>query len=504
MTIDSAWRELTALRREVEILQETAGILEWDQQVKMPAGGRASRGRQLAALKTIIHDRQSAPRIGDLLSQLEDAGDALDLAARAGVRQIRREHDRATRIPIALVQARARAHSDAFPAWAAAREADDFDAFAPALTQVISLAREAMDALRDDESSRYDVALNLFDPGSTAANLGDMFGRLAPELEVLLDAMDARPASAHPAPLRGTFPLEAQRAFSRELIAKLGYDFERGRLDESAHPFTISFSPSDVRITTRLREDDLLGGLGGTVHETGHALYEQGLPEALAYTGAGGAAGFGMHESQSRFWENFIGRSLPFFRFMAPHLERHFPGRGITPERLFGAANQVRRGLIRVTSDEVTYNLHIIARFQVERPLLDGDLEVSDVRDAWDAAYERVVGVRPPDARDGVLQDVHWCMGAIGYFPSYTVGNLYAASLGATLEAQTPDLWAQIEAGEFSDVLAWLRTRIHRRGRVLSAPDLFREVVGDRDPVEDLVAHLWNRQGALYGVSRPS
>ena len=357
-----------------------------------------------------------------------------------------------------------------------------------------------MDALRDGEPSRYDVALNLFDPGTNAADLDNMFARLAGELGHLLGAIEGRPP---PAALPGVFPLDAQRAFSRELVARLGYDFDRGRLDESAHPFTISFGVGDVRITTRLKEGDLLGGLGGTVHEAGHALYEQGLPAELAGTGAGGAAGFGMHESQSRFWENFIGRSLPFFRFMAPHLDRHFPGRGVTPEQLFGAANRVERDLIRVTSDEVTYNLHIIARFQVERPLLDGGLEVADARDAWDEAYARVVGVRPPDARDGVLQDVHWCMGAIGYFPSYTVGNLYAASIGATLEAAQPDLWARVEAGEFGEVLGWLRENIHRHARLMEAPELFHEVVGERDPVEDLVAHLWRRQGALYGVERP-
>jgi carboxypeptidase Taq len=500
MQTAAAWSELVERNRELDALDRAGAVLQWDQQTYMPPGGGPGRGHQLGVLSALRHQRWTEPRTGELLAALE-AADDLDEVQAAAVWHLRRQYDRDVKLPVSLIQRQSRAQSAAFAAWMKAREADDYAVFEPALAEVLALTREAAAAQRVDEVSDYDVLLDSFDPGTTAASLTPMFDRLAGELGRFLEAVEGAPT---PPDLEGPFPVAAQQALSDELMRRIGYDLGRGRLDEAQHPFTTSFGAGDVRITTHYYEHDLLMGLGGTIHEIGHALYEKGLPAELGGSTVDKAAGFGMHESQSRFWENFIGRSLPFSRMLAPLLERHFPGRSVDPEALYRANNRVERGLIRVAADEVTYNLHIIVRFRLEQALFSGDLSTADLRGAWDDAYAEVVGARPPSARDGVLQDVHWSGGAFGYFPSYTIGNLYAASLGARIQEEIPDLWAQVEAGEFGAVLGWLREKIHRRGRIKTAPEIFAEAVGDRDPVEDLVAHLWNRHGQIYQVTRPS
>jgi carboxypeptidase Taq len=303
--------------------------------------------------------------------------------------------------------------------------------------------------------------------------------------------------------VKRTFDTDGLRRLSLRVMRDLGFDMKAGRLDLAEHPFSSGIATGDTRITTHLLPDNLLASLGAVTHEAGHGMYEQGLPAAWAGTGLNRAAGYGMHESQSRFWENFIGRSLPFCRYAVARMQGIWPDLELGAEQLYGAANRVERSLIRIFADEATYNLHIIVRFEVELGILEGALEARDLPEAWDAAYRRVVGVVSRSARDGVLQDVHWSSGLFGYFPSYTIGNLYAASLGATLQDALPDLWAQVERGEFREILGWLRKHIHARGAYADAPEILRAAVGDRDPVEDLVAHLWRRQGAVYGVSRP-
>jgi carboxypeptidase Taq len=254
---------------------------------------------------------------------------------------------------------------------------------------------------------------------------------------------------------------------------------------------------NDVRLTTHLYEDDLLGGLTGTIHEAGHGMYEQGLPADLAGTSIAAAAGMGLHESQSRFWENVIGRSLPFFEWLVPLIKQHFPDDNLSPADWYGHANRVERSLIRIQADEATYNLHIIIRFELELALLSGELSVADLPDAWNAAYRDLLGVSPDSPNDGVLQDVHWSNGLFGYFPSYTIGNLYAASFRYQMQDDVPDMWTNVADGDFGPVLAWLRDKVHRHGHSLDAPDIFRAAVGDRDPVADLMAHLNERQAAL-------
>ena len=353
---------------------------------------------------------------------------------------------------------------------------------------------EAIDPARHP----YDVALEDFDPGTTLASLREMFARLRDGLGTLLEAIAARPQL--PA-LDASFDAATQVALHRRVAAALGYDFDAGRLDHAEHPFTSGHGPGDVRITTHIEPDDLLGSLGGTIHETGHALYEQGLPGDLAGTTVAEAASFGLHESQSRFWENFIGRSRPFCEWLAGVVREHFPDAPVDGETLFRASNRVDTSLIRTAADEVTYNLHIIVRFELEVALFEGALAVKDLPEAWNARYAEYLGVTPPDDARGVLQDVHWASGAFGYFPSYTLGNLYAASLGATLERELPDLWERVGRGELGPVLAFLRERVHEKGHLEEAPTIVRAAVGERDHVADLLSYLRGRHGALYGVA---
>ncbi len=489
----------TALRNRLEELQHLHGmraLLEWDKQVKMPPAGASARAGQLELISGLAHNKLTDPRVGDWLSSLE--GCELDPFHAAAVRNVRKSYERAVRLPEDLVRATSRAEAEGFGAWVTAKQADDFSGFAGPLAEILRLKREAMSLLRTNEAHDYDVLLDQYDPGATVAMLDPMFDRLASGIGELLDALDGRPG---PDPLEGTWAVAGQQALHDELIAALGYDLSAGRMDEAEHPFTITFGPGDTRITTHYYEDDLIKGLGGTVHETGHALYEQGIPRDWRGTGVGQAAGMGLHESQSRFWENFIGRSLAFGRFLAPKLRAHLGG-DLTAEQLYGAQNRVGRSLIRISADEATYNLHIIVRYRLEKSLLTGALEVGDLAEAWADTYAEVVGVRPASPAEGVLQDVHWCSGAFGYFPSYTIGNLYAASLGAALEAERPGLWDEVESGDFAPTLAWLRERIHSQGHLMDAPEIMAAAVGERDHVADLMDHLWGRQGALYGVER--
>lgn len=488
-----AWSAFKERVSDLEALAGAMGVLEWDQQVMMPSAGAEGRGATMALLSRIYHERVVDPALGELVATL--AADP-DPTRRAAARVIGRRHSRAVRVPTALVGAFASAGSAGFAAWLRAREDQRWSTFAPALEELVRLARE-VSACHGPADHPYDHLLAEFDPGSTTAQVTAMFSRLAGELSTFVRSLDGRP---HPDEVAIPCSVEDTLAISREVATALGYRFDQGRLDVSQHPFTVGIGPGDVRITTHPYADNLGGTLWGTIHETGHALYEQGLPVELRGTGLSEAASTGMHESQSRFWENFIGRSQAFARWLTPRLNARYPDLGLDADRLFAASNRVKSSFIRVHADEATYNLHILIRFELERDLIAGSLTVAELPDAWDAAYERLLGIRPPDLLQGALQDVHWSSGMFGYFPSYTMGNLYAASLAAAMTQQLPDLWERVEAGDFAPILGWLREKVHSRGKLLDAPDLLREAAGDRDPVADFMAHLRGRQGRVYGV----
>jgi carboxypeptidase Taq len=493
------WNELVEHLREIEILEGVGATLGWDEQTYMPRKAAPLRGAQMALLSRLSHERRTDPRIGRWLEGL----DTSDPIQRACARNLGRVFRREQRVPPELVDKLARARSEGFSAWIAAKGASDWERFLPALRTLKELTLERAHRI-DPGRHPYEVLLEEYDPGTTVAGLRAMFARLRDGLVPLIEAIAARPQL--PA-LDDAVALEAQWKLSTAVAAALGFDFEGGRLDRSEHPFSTGQGEGDVRITAHLKERDLLGGLGGTIHETGHALYEQGLPYELAGTTVREAASYGLHESQSRFWENYIGRSRPFAVFLAGAardvLGAACPARLADPEAVFRAQNRVERSLIRTQADEVTYNLHVIVRFEIELAIFEGTLALEDVPAAWNAKYQSYLGVRPPDTARGALQDVHWGSGAFGYFPSYTLGNLYAASLGKTMEREVPSLWADAERGDFSRPLAWLRERVHKPGHLLETPEIIRAAVGERDHAEDLLAYLWERVGALYGVSRP-
>lgn len=491
-----AWTQLSTRIAELDALGGANAVLEWDQQTYMPPKAAACRGDQLALLQRLYHERFTDAAVGGWLDELDGA--SLDDTRAAAVRNFRRRYRRAVCLPTRLVEELAKARNDGFHAWVGAKAADDFSSFEAPLQRLIELAREQAACLATPEHGHpYDALLEDYDPGSSVAELRPMFERLATELGTFLAAIDGRP---HPAEFHAKLDVDGQRRLSHRVLRDMGYDMEAGRLDLAAHPFSTGLGLGDVRLTTRYFEDNVLSGLGSTIHEGGHGLYEQGLPARLAGTGLNAAASYGLHESQSRFWENFIGRSLPFFRYLVPRMQAIWPDLDVSPEGLYGAANRVQRSLVRVEADEATYNLHIIVRFSLEVEIFGGQLQAKDLPEAWTEAYRRVVGVAPPSPRTGVLQDVHWSSGLMGYFPSYTLGNLYAASLAQCLLRDLPDLWTRVERGDFAPILGWLRTRVHDRGHTADAPVIVRDIIGDRDPVADLVEHLWSRHGALYGV----
>lgn len=494
-----SWNELVEHLKEIEILDGVGATLGWDEQTYMPKKAAPLRGHQMALLSRLSHERRTDPRLGRWLETL-DTGDPVQ---RACARNLGRMYRREQRVPAALVDKLARARSEGFAAWVEAKTTSDWSRFLPSLRTLTELTLERARAI-DAGRHPYEVLLEEYDPGTTVEGLRAMFARLRDGLVPLLEAVSARPS---PAPITDAVPLPAQWRLSGAVAASLGFDFDGGRLDRAEHPFSTAQGEGDVRITARLEERDLLGGLGGTIHETGHALYEQGLPFALAGTTVKEAASYGLHESQSRFWENYVGRSLPFARWLANTAQQELagdcPAAMRDAEAIFRAQNRVARSLIRTQADEVTYNLHIIVRFEIELAIFEGTLPLEDVPAAWNDKYERYLGVVPPDAARGVLQDVHWSSGAFGYFPSYTLGNLYAASLGEAMEAAIPSLWSDVERGDFSRPLAWLRQHVHSRGHLLEAPELVHDAVGERDHVESLLRYLWQRVGGLYGVTRP-
>lgn len=494
------WSDLVAEMKVLARLEEVRGALTWDQQTYLPPDGNTSRGEQVALLMRLSHERMQQPWVGEHLEALA-ARDDLDDIQRAGVRNLRRDWDRAARVPAELIERMGRLQGEGFVAWMKAREAKDPAVFLPVLRELVQVVGDRARVI-DPSRPVYDVLLDEFDPGTDTASLVATFGRLRAGLVELIDAVKA----VEPMPrLEGRFDPAAQLELSRRIAVALGYDLKAGRIDVAEHPFTVSLGQGDIRITTRVGADDLLAGIGGTTHEAGHGMYEQGLPRASWLgTGVDRAASMGLHESQSRFWENAIGRSLPFFRWIQGPMREVLGADAPSADRLFRAANRVEPGAIRIAADEVTYNLHIIVRFELERRLFDGSLDVADLPGAWNESYRQDLGVDPEDHSKGVLQDVHWSGGAFGYFPSYTLGNLYAASLARKLGEDLPDLWSRVEAGDFAPILGWLRDRIHRHGHLHDAPELVRRVVGDRDHVEDLLAHLWGRHGALHGLARPS
>jgi carboxypeptidase Taq len=492
----TAASELADYLGRLSALERVAGLLGWDQETQMPLRGAAQRGAEAGAVAAAIHGLASDPRLADLCDAAEAEGP--DLRTATDVREARRMHARATRVPATLASELAAVTSQAQGIWARARAAKDFAGFAPTLAHVVLLKRSEAACLAAPGQSPYNALIDDFEPGMTAEALAEMFAALRPGL---VDLRGRIAEVARPAPqLAGTFDHAPQLALSRRIGEALGYDWSAGRLDLAVHPFC-SGRLGDVRITTRVDAEDPLGNIYSTVHELGHALYEQGLDPEIALTPAGAAASMGVHESQSRLYENQIGRSRAFAQWLYPQLTEAFGDVGLaSAEELHRANNAVATGFIRTEADEVHYNLHVMMRFELERALISGALEVEGLEAAWNARFLEDFGAAVPDAAQGVLQDVHWSVGLFGYFPTYTLGNVYAATLDAAIRAEIPDLDEQVAAGEFGALLDWLRPRVHRRGKLAAPETIIAEAAGRKPEPAFLIAALERKFGELYDL----
>ncbi len=492
------WNTLAARMADLRALAGAISVLTWDQETYMPPRGAAARGEQLATLQGLLHEKMTAPELGDLLARAEAAPPIADGAAL--LRVLRLERDRALAVPAALVREIAALQSHALVAWRGARERDDFAAFAPSLERMVALRRSMADALLPTVrggADRYDALLEGSEPGMHVATLEPLFARMAGWLGPMVARLADRPPAPDALAGRRLDP-DAQWRLTLEILGAMGFDLEAGRQDRSVHPFTVGIDPSDVRVTTRIVPELPFSALFSTIHECGHALYEQGLPAEHRRDVLGAAASFGLHESQSRLWENVVGRSLPFWRWLHPRMQALFPGElaGVSAEELWRSANRVERSLVRVEADEVTYNLHIVLRFQLELALLRGDLRVADLPAAWNDASERLLGVRPPRDRDGVLQDIHWAWGEFGYFPTYAIGNCYAATLFDAARRALPAIEEDLAAGRLLPLRDWLREHVHCHGRKLEAEDIVRRATGTGLRDDDLRSYLEHKYEA--------
>jgi len=498
-----AYDALVQRSRERAMLASCSALLIWDEQTYLPRGGSSYRGDQMALLAGLHHERATDPTLADLLAAVEGSDLVADptSAEAANVREWRRTYDRVRRMPRSLVEELARVTTVAQGVWVAARRDNDFAAFRPSLETIVALKRQEGDCLAQAGGTPYDALLDEYEPGARGADLTRLFEALRGELVPLVAAIagsDRSPMTLPP----GDYPISSQRIFGETVAAALGFDFERGRLDTTAHPFCSGIGPGDCRITTRFDPTDLLDGFFSILHEVGHGLYEQGVDPDHAGTPMGEAVSLGVHESQSRLWENGVGRSRAFWEYWLPFARRIFrePLHATQLDGLYASVNRVEPSLIRVQADEATYNLHILIRFELEQALIGGNLAVGDLPAAWNAKYRDFLGITPPDDASGCLQDIHWAAGLIGYFPTYTLGNLYAAQLRNRAEVDLGGLDPAVASGDFAPLLAWLRTKIHRQGQRHPAAALIEHATGATLDHRPLIRSLWDKYAPLYGL----
>jgi carboxypeptidase Taq len=503
---DSRIRELLDCVHEIADLGALGALAEWDQNTSMPAGAGEVRGDQMATLQGVLHERWIASKLGQLLEELSNEvvkQDSFTDADRGLVRETRRAYDRATKLPRKLVEEMARVQAASFEAWRRARENNDFPRFAPWLKRTVALQREIADRLGFDET-RYDALLDQFEPGMTASKLDRIF---APIREVSLTMLRRIQESGHTVDdscLKGEFPVEEQVILSKTLLRGMGYDFSFGGIAESPHPFTTSFgSPFDVRLTIHPDKHFIQPAVMATIHEGGHALYEQGSAQTLARTVLAGGASMGAHESQSRLWENPIGRSIPYWQGQYAAVLEVFPQHfaNVDISTFVRALNKVRPSLIRIEADEVTYNLHILIRLELEKALINGDVAIESLPGLWNAKYREYLGVEPANDAEGILQDVHWSSG-FGYFPTYTLGNLYAAQIFYALHKAFPNFDERLASGDTSFILNWLREKMYIFGAIYRPGELIKRVTGEPPNPEHFVRYLTNKFEAVYDLPK--
>jgi carboxypeptidase Taq len=500
--MEGRYAQLVQRLNEVQDISGAAGILAWDQRTKMPEAGAGARADQLSTLVRLAFERFTADEIGVLLDELDEWGKSLDYDSDEAslLRITRRDYEKARRVPLDLRAEMARTAAIAEPVWREARRKSDFELFRPYLERAVELKKQYIECFQPVDEP-YDALLDDYEPGMKTAEVRAVFDELKAGLVPLVAEIAERADAVDDSPLTGEFPLAGQERVEGEILRAFGFLDSEWRLDETVHPFASRGGPHDVRLTTNHHADNLTS-LFACMHEFGHGLYEFQVDHALYRTPLGRGASLGVHESQSRMWENMIGRSRPFWDRYFDTLRDAFPGRfdGLDADGFYRAANRVKPSLIRIHADECTYNLHIILRFELEQDLVSGRLAPADAREAWDAKVEEYLGIDVPDVADGVLQDMHWSGGSIGYFPTYALGNVISGQLWERIRRELPDLDEQTRAGEFGALREWLRENVHRHGRKYMPGELLERVVGGGLDPQPLLRYLREKFGAIYGL----
>lgn len=506
MKKQEALAQLHAIDRDLKHLSQVTAILQWDQETYMPPAAVEGRSEQLALLEGIVHEKATSPEIGNLLEHVGSTtanprGDAdLPDIERDFLRVLRKQYDRAVRLPADLVTESARAEGLSQAAWVEARKHNDYKTFMPHLEKMIGYAKKKAECWGFTEHP-YDGLLDIHEPGMTEGAIDSVFRPLRTRLSHLVQRIGSKQAPRSDF-LTREYPKELQAQFGESVMKDLAYDLSQGRLDISAHPFTTTLGPRDVRITTRYFPTNMLSGLFSIIHETGHALYEMGFADEIRDSSLGDGASMGIHESQSRLWENVVGRSRAFWKGQFPLLRQLFPTQlaDVSVDDFYAAVNRVRPSLIRVDADEVTYSLHVILRFELERRLFSGALSVAELPEAWNGMMQEILGVKPDSDANGVLQDVHWSMGAFGYFPSYALGNLYGLQFWDKLKADIPEAESFIEQRNYGPILQWLRTQIHAHGCRYEPADMVLKITGKPLSAEPFIKYLEQKYGQLYSL----
>jgi carboxypeptidase Taq len=503
MSSDAGLKQLTERLREINDLDSAGALLSWDQSTYMPPGGAEARGRQLATLSRLMHEKLTHPDIGELLDALEPYARSLpyDSPDAALIRVTRRDYQKAIKVPPEFVAEMSRQTSASYMAWTRARPDNDFPSILPYLQRTLDLSREFAGFFPGYDHVA-DPLIDVADQGATARRLRKLFGELRSRLVPLVRSIAERPP-IDTSCLRGTFPEAQQVEFGLDVVRRFGFDIERGRLDRSPHPFTTRFSIGDVRITTRVRESTISDALFSTLHEAGHAMYEQGVDPSFEGTPLARGVSSGVHESQSRLWENMVGKSRAFWSFFFPRLSSIFPAQlgSVTLADFYRAINKVEPSLIRTDADEVTYNLHVMIRFDLELDLLEGKLAASDLPDAWRERCRRDLGLVPPDDRDGVLQDVHWYGGLIGgAFQGYTMGNVLSAQLFEAAVAACPEIPSRIENGRFEELFGWLGENLYHHGAAFTPAELIERAAGGPLDIEPYMRYLTSKYSEIYSL----
>ncbi|QDU58791.1 carboxypeptidase M32 [Aeoliella mucimassa] len=487
--------------RKTELLTSVTNVLGWDEQTYMPPAAGEYRADQLAMLASTIHQQATDPQVGDWLAELESSPLATDTESDTSVviREMRRSYDRKTKLPADLVEALTRATSIGQQVWVEARKANDYAQFAPKLETIFKLKREEADAVGYTEC-RYDALLDDYEPHTTASQVEPVLRSLGKALVPLVAAIGESKHQPDMSIMDRDFPVDVQAKYGSDVAKRIGFCFQGGRIDPTAHPFCTTLGPADVRLTTRYNPRDLRAGLFSIMHEAGHGLYEQGLPSEKYGLPTGEAISLGIHESQSRMWEILVGLSHSFWQHNYADAQAAFPAAlgDVALDDFHFAINESKPSLIRVEADEATYNLHILIRFELELALVADELSIADLPAAWNAKYEQYLGITPPSDALGVMQDVHWSHGLIGYFPTYSLGNLYSAQFFAKAKEDLGDLDAQFAQGDYKPLLDWLRTNIHQHGKRYTAADLVERVTGKPLSSEALLSHLSDKFGKLY------